>query len=720
MKVKQYKTQKLSVKLSIFLGIGILIAFGILLSITAMQTQKYLFESIDAELTERAKTNGIVVQNLMDETEKVAKEITKYFERSFAQEASQSLVERIQTKPSAVFPVNISSISKAREDYMLHTFWTTVAEQADIAGAGVFFEPYQFDANVADYAFYVDASTAGNQSFQLQGQGVYSTYSNEPYYKVAKETKAPYITEPLTYDGVTSSSVCYPILKEGEVIGVVVVDILLSSFERLKYDGDEYEALYTVIYTQDNKTVYDSDPEGGEAGVPMDTFILDKDDYADIVAKQANKTPFSISVNTTVGKSMQYFYPVHCGTQTWWATSFLTENNMKQDIVSLTLILTVLCLVILILLCVVSAILIRKALKPIDGIVTSAEKIKQGDFNIPKALQSQDEIGALSRSFYEMTKTLQHVIEDITQSMQALSTGNLQIYPAMTFPGEMRKIEVVIGHFIDQLNDSFYNIQLGSAQIQMEADQVSSGAQALAQGATEQASSIEELSASLNEVSEQIKTNFQNAQEVNGFASAAGVSIEKTLVEMREMLSSMREISDTSVNISKVIKVIEDIAFQTNILALNAAVEAARAGVAGKGFAVVADEVRNLAAKSAEAAKETTDLIENSVQAVARGEGIAQKAFEAFEQVAEQANGVVKSIAQISEASEQQANSIAQITLGVEQISAVVQTNSATSEESAATAEELSAQANMLNALIQHFQLAKNSHTQSIETKQED
>jgi len=254
-----------------------------------------------------------------------------------------------------------------------------------------------------------------------------------------------------------------------------------------------------------------------------------------------------------------------------------------------------------------------------------------------------------------------------------------------------------------------------SEQVSSGSEQVSNGAQALAQGATEQASSIEELSATITEIASNVKLNATSAADASIKVNHVSSELDVSNQNMQDMIAAMSKISDSSSQIGKIIKAIEDIAFQTNILALNAAVEAARAGAAGKGFAVVADEVRNLASKSAEAANNTTALIENSIKEVENGTKIADQTATALKKVVLEATAVSNTVTLISQASNEQANSINQITLGVDQISSVVQTNSATAEESAAASEELSGQAQILKSLVGKFKL-KNQATQVIES----
>ena len=349
----------------------------------------------------------------------------------------------------------------------------------------------------------------------------------------------------------------------------------------------------------------------------------------------------------------------------------------------------------------------RCILSPVKEIEAAALKMGQGDFDIEISYQSKDELGVLADQMRDLTRRIHTIIDDENAFLAKMAAGDFTV--DSTCPDQyIGTFQPLLHSFLgisDRLNQTMSQISTASDQVSSGADQVANGAQVLAQGSTEQASSVEELAASINDVSQQVTQNAESARNASSKASEVGDSMTQCNSKMQEMIDAMAEINDSSQEISKILKTIEDIAFQTNILALNAAVEAARAGTAGKGFAVVADEVRNLAAKSDQAAKATKALIERSVQAVENGTQIANETADSLLSAVEGAQDMGRIVDQISTASDHQADAIDQITLGIDQISSVVQSNSATSEESAAASQELSSQAQVMKGLVSTFRL---------------
>lgn len=337
---------------------------------------------------------------------------------------------------------------------------------------------------------------------------------------------------------------------------------------------------------------------------------------------------------------------------------------------------------------------------PIGRVVDASEHLALGRVDIDLSdLDSKDETGILATSF---TKMLDGIRKQVIVA-ERISNGDF------TQSVPLRSNEDTLGLALEkiknELNDTLQLIRTAADQVNSGAGQVAAAAQALSSGTTEQAATVEELNASIASVSQQAELNTTSVHDAVAYVGQSGEEISSSNEFMKRLNVSMREIGESSQQISKITKLVEDIAFQTNILALNAAVEAARAGNAGKGFAVVADEVRTLAARSAEAAKQTSELIEKSVTIVSQGEQLAEDTLKRLISASEKAELAVQSIQEIENATTEQAASIEQINEGLNQVSAVVQTNAATAEESSASSEELAAQAQTLQQEVSRFKL---------------
>ncbi len=354
-----------------------------------------------------------------------------------------------------------------------------------------------------------------------------------------------------------------------------------------------------------------------------------------------------------------------------------------------------------------SFVIVRLIKIPISEIEYAATKMAEGDLDVKISYTAKDELGILAAQVRRLIHKLQVIIDDENKFLAKMAEGDFTVDSICEeeYTGGFQPLLVSFRGIAEKLNSTMLQISQSSSQVASEAEQVSNGAQALAQGSTEQASSVQELAATINDISNKVNQNADNARQANTTAGSVSTKMNVSNEKMQQMMQAMGDISSCSNEIGKIIKTIEDIAFQTNILALNAAVEAARAGNAGKGFAVVADEVRSLASKSAEASKNTSVLIENSLKAVKNGTQIADETAQSLLQAVNDVNEMTDLIGQISEASSNQAYSISQIITGIDQISSVVQTNSATSEESAASSEEMSNQAQLMKGLVAKFKL---------------
>lgn len=697
----QWKKRKLATKVSTMVGFIMALIFIVFILITVFIFGNQLVQTINAEFNNMSEKNALKVQAPFTEATTTGEELVEYLEEKYGEYAALSVdsVKKSSMEGSQVYPVLIERFHKEMEDFFVYTMKSIISKNDDITAGSIFFEPNAFDASIPEYSLYI-SETAPEQYRSL---GTYEEYSKEIYYAQVKQEKRVIFTDPYRFEDNVVVTGCFPILYQNEFKGAVCLDIDVNNFDRIVSYDDRYDTMYQDILTPDGLIVFDS--TGDYAGVSMREWMR-AESFAEMVERFQPGRAFTMQDYNQKGLEIQrYFYPITVGSETWWSQCALNSSDKHDEITRTILWMVVLTIVFLILLIGSLVLILRKQLNPIGQVVTAAESIAAGKLEIHLHADTEDEIGMLATAFSKTADNLKEMIHDISRILDAIAHGDLTVDIRANYAGDLEPIAIALQRILKQLSDTMVRINQSADQVAVGSEQVSFAAQALSQGTTEQASSIQELAATINEISSQISDNADNAQQASQLVAGVGEAMTHSNQKMQEMVQAMDNISDSSSEIGKIIKAIEDIAFQTNILALNAAVEAARAGAAGKGFAVVADEVRNLASKSAEASKNTAALIEASIRAVEDGTKIADETAQVLMEAVQGITEVVITIDKISDASQGQANSILQVTQGVDQISGVVQTTSATAEESAATSEELSGQSQVLKQLVSEFKL---------------
>lgn len=561
----------------------------------------------------------------------------------------------------------------------------------------------QIDSDTVLAVFVADVDSAQFMMSDGYVTGPNFDIASRPWYAAATNNETT-ITTPYTdiSTGMLVVTIASPIVESSsnQVVGVAAIDIRLDRIVEImnEYKIGETGFLVcigpkgTILYHPDSSYInqnfseinFSSEIKNAVSSSAFDdyTFYVDDTEYYGTLTEVGN-TGFMVLTCLPEKEAMT------------------TYHSVKKEIGGaflFSLIIMAICVFIL----------SKQMIKPLISLRNAAHSIADGDLDIELSAHSSDEIGEVSEAFSKTVEQLKKYIvyiNEIASILNQISLGNLVFTLENDYAGEFSKIKDSLLKIKTNLRTTLEQVSVSSTKVLENSMHMSDNAMALAQGATEQASAVEQLSASLNDVSQHVEISAQRTENANQQIISVGKHIAISDQKMKEVLRSIQHINEFSAQIEAIIKTIEDIAFQTNILALNAAVEAARAGVAGKGFAVVADEVRNLAGKSAEAAKNTTQLIIQTIDAVADSTKIAHTAAEAMNEVVEGANSIITELNEISKMTQEQANAISQITIGIDQISSVVQTNSASAEESSASVNVLSQQAKMMEKEIKRFKL---------------
>ncbi len=488
--------------------------------------------------------------------------------------------------------------------------------------------------------------------------------------------------------------------KDGTVRGVAAADVYLDSISKIVSEARLEDS--GGIFLVDTRTnIIIGHRDGNVIGQKLDEL---KDGMYVYASEQIHGGKAGLSLNDNT-----YIQVEQVPGSDWTAVAYVSRSEVLHELQQLTismLLVAAFAVLVLILLVVIQ---VRRVIgRPVKELSRAATRIAQGDLEQSISYQSRDELGVLASDFNQVTLRLREYvtyINEISEKLREIAAGNLVFTLENQYTGEFEKIKIALDEISRALNGTMGQLRTVSRDVAAGAQQVSDGATTLSQGSTEQASEVETLAGHMNVVSESVHNISKGAQEASRISKDVRNGLLSSKDKMQNMTEVIQRISDKSTEIHKIVKTIEDIAFQTNILALNAAVEAARAGAAGKGFAVVADEVRALAGKSSSAAKETTILLRQTVDSMEEGVHAAQDTADSILKAVDQADEMNKFIDGIADYTKQQDANAAEITQGIEQISTVVQTNVATAEASAAASEELAGQASMLREMVAKFRI---------------